>query len=330
MKLILAPMRGYTDKIFREVWSKHFSGIDEAVTPFIPLGKADGVSDKLLKDFLEPENVPFSVTPQALSNNAEAFLVLAKRLADLGFRELNWNMGCPFRMVARKTKGSGLLCKPDFVDAFFDKIFSDSPLEISVKIRLGREKAEEMHGLLPILNRYPLSRIFVHPRVGVQMYEGRPDLDAFSLFLEKCEKPVSYNGDIWTLADYSAISARFPEISSWMLGRGLLCDPFLAERLRGNPISKDEKNRFISFYEDLENAYAKSLSGASHLLARLKGWWACFHLFFEDGEGVFKKLRKMDRLDAFRKEAAVFFEGAEIRKPSQESWIGQGSLKKEE
>lgn len=313
-------MRGYTDRIFRKVWAKHFSGIDEAIAPFIPLGKAEGISDKLVRDFLQPENLSFPVIPQALSNHADAFILLARRLSDLGFKELNWNMGCPFRMVAKKGKGSGLLAKPDFVDDFLEKVFKESPLEISVKIRLGREKSDEMDALLPVLNRYPLKRIIVHPRVGVQMYEGRPDLSAFSIFLEQCEKPVTYNGDIWTEADYAAISKRFPEISSWMLGRGLLADPFLAERLKGEPSRGDEKERFVAFYRDLEEGYAESLAGPSHLLARLKGWWALFSLFFEDGEATFKNLRKTKTLDVFQRELAFFLEQARIREPSQESW----------
>lgn len=325
MKLIMAPMRGYTDRIFRGIWARHFSGLDEAMTPFIPLGKIERIPDKLLKDFLSPEKRPFSVTPQALGNDSTAFILLAQRLADLGYEELNWNMGCPFRMVARKSKGSGLLSQPDLVDAFLERVFTASPLEISVKIRLGRKSSEEMHALLPVLNRYPLSRVIVHPRVGVQMYEGRPDLEAFSLFLEKCGKPVTYNGDIWSVADHEAVSTRFPKVDSWMLGRGLLSNLFLAEHLRGMPARQDEKERFTNFYQDLENAYAESLSGPSHLLSRLKGLWACFCPFFEKGENVFKKLRRIERLDCFRKEVASFIERAEIRKPSGKSWVRTGN-----
>ena len=48
---------------------------------------------------------------------------------------------------------------------------------LSIKMRLGRTTPDEIFKLLPVLDRYPLSQIVIHPRTARQMYGGRPDLD---------------------------------------------------------------------------------------------------------------------------------------------------------
>ncbi|WP_179953436.1 tRNA dihydrouridine synthase [Desulfobotulus mexicanus] len=322
--IIMAPMRGYTDRVFREVWSRNFSGVDEAVAPFISLQQAKDLSVKILGDLAKKETGSIPVVPQILGNHPAAFISLACRLEDMGFRELNWNLGCPFPMVAKKAKGSGLLCFPDRVDAFLEEVCSHSPLKVSVKIRLGRHSKDETGALLAVLNRYPLHRVILHPRIGVQMYEGRPDLKAFHYFLHASCHPLVYNGDIWSRDDFQALSSCFSGVNSWMLGRGLLADPFLPERIKGIFADKkeDELDRFILFYKDLEAAYQKKLSGPSHLLARMKGWWVCFNESFEGGDILFKKIRKLQKLDLFQKEVQAFFDSRPAWLPSRAGgWV---------
>ncbi|MCW7753703.1 tRNA-dihydrouridine synthase family protein [Desulfobotulus sp. H1] len=328
-QFIMAPMRGYTDAVFRDIWAKHFSGMDEAVAPFISLQQAKDLSSKILADVAQKGERSIPVIPQILGNSSQAFVALACRLADLGFQELNWNLGCPFPMVAKKTKGSGLLCFPERIDAFLEEACALSPLGVSVKMRLGRHDSRETTALLEVLNRYPLERIILHPRVGVQMYEGRPDLEAFRSFLRDSNHQVIYNGDIWSKDDFMALSTEFPGVKGWMLGRGLLADPFLAERLRGTFHSGDQTEliRFRSFYDDLENAYGKRLSGDSHLLSRMKGWWLCFQESFENGTSFFKSLRKLNRMEVFRREVTGFLDSKpRWRMPEAAGWVKGSSL----
>jgi tRNA-dihydrouridine synthase len=330
MRMIMAPMRGYTDAVFREVWSRHFTGLDEAVAPFISLHKASEVSLKTLGELGQKGTFSLPVTPQMLGNQPEAFLDLARLLADQGYTELNWNLGCPFPMVAKKARGSGLLCHPDRVDAFLERVCAASPVEVSVKIRLGRQRKEEMEAIVPILNRYPLSRVMVHPRIGIQMYTGRPDLAGFERFRAACHHPLVYNGDIWSQRDFTGLTRRFPGITSWMLGRGLLADPFLAERLRGGFRGEREETlaRFVAFYEELEAAYAARLSGPSHLLARMKGWWACFHQSFTEGERFFRKIRKIENLEAFGKAVQAFWDAEpDWQFSPNEGWVEEAEGK---
>ena len=139
-----------------------------------------------------------------------------------------------------------------------------------------------------------------------------------------------YNGDIWSEGDFFALAGRYPEISSWMLGRGLLADPFLPERIRGLSLTGTvpELQRFRAFYEDLEAAYAERLSGPSHLLARMKGWWASFHPSFAGGEAFFKKIRKMEKLLMFQEAVRIFLDGAPgWQNHELGGWIGEDGKK---
>ena len=108
------------------------------------------------------------------------FINLAVRLFDLGYMSVNWNLGCPFPMVAKKKRGSGLLPYPENIDAFLEKTVSSIPNRLSIKTRLGRRHINEIFKLMPIFNQYPLEEIIIHPRTGKQMYDGKTDLDTES------------------------------------------------------------------------------------------------------------------------------------------------------
>ncbi len=103
------------------------------------------------------------------------------------------------------------------------------------------------------------------------MYQGSADLDAFEAAMTACVHPFVYNGDITDTAFFSKVKHRFPEIRRFMIGRGLLANPFLAEEIKG--ISSDPARRLIRlqhFHDDLMTAYAARFSGPGHLIGRMK------------------------------------------------------------
>ena len=83
----------------------------------------------------------------------------------MGYDEVNLNLGCPSGTVVAKGKGSGLLGAPEALDRMLDRIFSGSPVAVSLKTRLGLEDPEEFARLLEIFGRYPVSLLIVHPWV---------------------------------------------------------------------------------------------------------------------------------------------------------------------
>ena len=163
--IYMAPLRGITDALFRRIYCRHFNGIDAAVAPFINPQRKSGLTDKLLADVL-PEADNLKLIPQQLNSDGDDFLALAERLYDLGYREINWNLGCPVPMVAKKRRGSGLLPFPDQIVAFLDHVIPRLKSRLSLKIRLGYHDHQESLDLLPRLDCYPLSEIIIHARLG--------------------------------------------------------------------------------------------------------------------------------------------------------------------
>ncbi|MCB2146213.1 MAG: tRNA-dihydrouridine synthase family protein [Deltaproteobacteria bacterium] len=308
--LILAPLRGFTDAVFRNAFHRHFQGIEEAVAPFVTSIKGRRIKPSHLKDLSPADNRAMPVVPQILSNRPDEFICLANTLVDLGYREINWNLGCPFPMVAKKMRGSGLLPHPELIDRMLDQTFRGFSGSLSIKTRLGRFSADEMEQLIPVFNRYPLARVIVHPRTGVQMYTGNVDLKAFQVILTRLSHPVVYNGDINDPATFKFLESGFPTVSGWMLGRGLLANPFLPEMIQSQGrLIGSRTTRFERFHDDLVAGYSRLFSGPGHVLDRMKGFWRYFTADFPEGRQIMKQIRKADSLDHYRQVVAAVFDG---------------------
>ena len=234
-KLYAAPMEGLTGYLWRQVHAELFGPADKYFTPFLSPNATCTFQRKEL-DEIDPEhNRGLNVVPQLLTNRAEHFLWAARELHDRGFREVNFNLGCPAGTVAAKRKGAGLLAYPQELDRCLEEIFAGLPrgMTVSVKTRIGKNDPGEWPGLLEIYRRYPLAELIVHPRLQKEFYKGTPHREAFSTVSGPW--PVVYNGDIWTAEDAAALSRDFPGTDAVMLGRGLMRDPSLLRQLRGGP-----------------------------------------------------------------------------------------------
>ena len=308
--LYLAPLRGITDAIYRNTYAEHFSGIDLAVAPFVTTHTGRRIKPVHVRDLKPAENRNMPVIPQVLSKNADDFIVLADHLFDMGYDLINLNCGCPFPQVAKKGRGSGLLCTPDRLDRLLDTVLAHIPNRLSIKTRIGRYAADEIHAVMSVFNRYPLESVTVHPRTGVQMYTGTPDMETFAWCLSECRHPVIYNGDITCLEGFRELERRFTEVAGWMVGRGVLVNPFLPGLLKGRPAeSPDRKNaRFQSFHDDLFERYRTRLSGPGHLLDRMKGLWKYFAGGFRDSETARKRIHKARSLSQYQTAVSAFME----------------------
>lgn len=242
--MILAPMQGLTEVLFRRVYEECFPGaIALAVSPFLSLTHGNlAEAWKKIDDVLPDANKgSIPVIPQILGKEPDEFVALGNRLNEVGYDEVNWNIGCPMRKVTGKHRGSGILPYPDEVRAVLDNVVPHLKPRLSVKMRLGLRSKEEIFNLIPILNDYPLASVTVHPRLGRQQYSGVPDLATFAEVLPLFKAPVVYNGDILTAADARRIRERFPQVADIMVGRGVLYSPVLPLEIAGALLSDDEK-----------------------------------------------------------------------------------------
>ena len=298
--IYFAHSQGITTKAFRAVYARYFAGVDKLFTPYFANIAVDYPLPALKMKALQHQSengIP--VIPQILSKSAPEILSFARSCAALGFGELNWNLGCPYPQVARKKRGSGMLPFPEMVDEILDQVMPHMPLSFSVKCRLGYTKASEIMDLLPVFNRYPVSELTIHARTGKQLYSGKTDPDAFGAALEGFQVPVVYNGDIFTTEDFRNISGLFPGISRFMIGRGILQDPFLPARIKGLPQPGDGRAVLRGFLDDLYFETRREKKDSPSALNAMKEYWTYLMFAFEEPVVVFRRLKKAGSFDDY-------------------------------
>lgn len=299
--LYLAPIRGITDWLFRTLFQRHFGGVDAAVAPFLNPQPHANIDLKQLHDLLPEHNLALPVVPQFLHTDPDGLVALAHRLHDLGYTQINWNLGCPAPMVTRKRRGSGLLPFPDAIIAFLDVILPRLPLQLSIKTRLGLNHPDELAALLPRLNDYPLKEVIIHTRLGKQLYRGATDPERFGQSLALSRHPLVYNGDITDLESWNRLRRQFPSVQRWMIGRGLLADPFLARTIKGEAFSREQRIAMTrAFHHDLFTGYQEVLAGPSHLLGRMKQIWAYLAASLPNSPKLWKKIKKAGTVERYR------------------------------
>ena len=305
--IILAPLQGFTDVTYRNVFSDHFSGVDEAVAPFISTMGQMRLKPTRIKDVDPEQNKKLFVVPQILGNVAKDFIFLADHLYQIGHKKINWNLGCPHSKIAKKKRGSGLLMYPEKIDAFLDIVIPKISNSLSIKLRLGRKSKNEIFKVLPVLDKYPLDEIILHPRTGIQMYEGTSDHDAFGKALFNSRHKFTYNGDITDLNSFHAVQKKYPGIQRFMIGRGLLSNPFLAEKIKDIQVNKNQIERLKDFHDDLFESYQKIFSGPAHLTGRMKGFWSYLGPSFKESRKSLKNILKTNSIAKYQSMVEKFF-----------------------
>lgn len=156
MKLYAAPLQGFTEAPWRNFHEEVFGGIDAYYTPFVRIERG-GFRNRDVRDIAPENNTVSHVVPQLIASTPVELERLAALFTEKGYKEADFNMGCPFPLVARKHKGSGILPYPAEVEALLKELTHYPELSFSVKMRLGWESADEWRPLLPLLNAAPLA-----------------------------------------------------------------------------------------------------------------------------------------------------------------------------
>lgn len=303
-----APLDGITKRVFRRVWHKHFGGADRYFIPFISPTDQHVITPRDRRELENPEGLP--QVPQVMAKRAADFSWAAEALADMGYTEVNLNLGCPSGTVTAKGKGSGLLADPDALDRFLDEVFSGTRVPVSVKTRLGYNVPEEFPRLLDVFNRYPIACLTVHPRVRPEKYRGTVHMDQFARACAESRNPVCYNGDLTSVSGVRALEARFPGLSAAMIGRGAIADPALFRRLRGGtPASKEELQAFTA---ELYRAYQDVYGQAAPASQRMKEVWFYLIHLFDGGERLGGRMRRSRGPGAYEDLEAQIFQELEL------------------
>lgn len=300
--LLSSPLQGFTDFRFRNAFHKYFGGIDTFYAPYIRLNGKLVIKNSYQKDLQPENNTTLEVIPQVMTNNADEFLFVVKYIQDLGYTELNWNLGCPYPMVTKQGMGSGLICNPDKINEILYRAHSETNVTVSMKMRMGYEHAEEILDVFPILDTYPLKNIAIHARIGKQLYKGGVDLDAFQRCTEHTRHKLYYNGDITSVSKFKEMQERFPMIDHFMIGRGLIADPFLPKMIK-NDLTEYPKDRwkiFAEFHDTIYQQYDEALSGPTPIKMKMQGFWEYFAQSFSNPQKTFKKIKKANNPRAYQ------------------------------
>lgn len=292
--LLSSPLQGFTDFRFRNAFHKHFGGIDTFYSPYIKLNGKLVVKGSYERDILPENNDTLEVIPQIITNDAEEFLFVAKYVQQFGYKELNWNLGCPYPMVAKCGMGSGLISNTSQIEHILKRVHNETDIIVSMKMRMGYENANEILDVFPILEQYPIKNIAIHARIGKQLYKGGVDLDSFQKCLDTSKQKIYYNGDITSVAKFNELQERFPSIDHWMIGRGLIADPFLPSMIKNNT-TEYPKNRleiFEAFHDEIYQEYDAYLQGPTPIRMKMLGFWEYFSESFSNPQKTFKKIKK--------------------------------------
>ena len=328
IRLSLGPFQGITDAPFRNVFKRHFGGIDKFYTPFFTGIQKDHAKNLQVEEIDPAYNDVKTLTPQILSTDATEILRFAVQCKELGYQEINLNMGCPFPRVANKKRGCGLLPYPEKIDAMLSTVFERIDMKFSIKCRLGYFSPDEIVPVIDIFNQFPLSELIIHPRIGKQLYKGEADVKHFAELIPRIKAPLVYNGDIVSVESFERIQEQVKPVNEFMLGRGLLANPFLAEEIKhhlwgtlsegasfvGTDVTKltpltgcPKPQRLHAFVVELYEDRLRHAGGSPKVLGRMKELWSYLMYSFDEPQDIWRKIKKINALKEYEEAVETVF-----------------------
>lgn len=294
MQLSLAPLQTYTDFHFRNAHQQIFSGVDKFYAPYLKMNNDGTIKEGPKKDIL-PKHNPFQkVVPQLMACNSAEFMIMANYIEELGYEEVNWNLGCPYPMVTNKNLGAGMLDKPEFIYRILDEVGKQTGLKIGIKMRMGMESTADILAILPELNNYDLTEIIIHARYAKQLYTGTCDHDQFEKCIDLTKHSLTYNGDIVDSDEFLELKNRFSSVSNWMIGRGAMINPALFEEIKTGEFDSSAiyRIKLFDFTKKLASSLQAYNDSPGYALGKLQSYWEYLSEGLSDGKNIYRKLKK--------------------------------------
>jgi len=206
-------------------------------------------------------------------------------------------------MATNRGRGAALIQKPDLVAAFILYISEYSNLTVSIKTRIGMKNDAEIFPLLEKLSCENIQYCIIHPRNAAQLYKGQINYAAF----QKCKElfqniDLIYNGDITSSTEFRRLKEMFPSQEKWMIGRGLLANPFLAEEIKRNekqPATQQLK-RLLAFSFRFIDEIESDSNDPGHALNRIKTQFIYLAESFPNPKKTFKSIKKSKSMEEIR------------------------------
>lgn len=286
---ILAPMEDVTDIVFRHV-------VSEAARPDVFFTEFTNT-----ESFCHPEGIhsvrgrlTFNEDEQPMvahiwGDKPEQFKEMSFGLADMGFKGIDLNMGCPVANVAKKGKGSGLILRPERAAEIIQAAKAGG-LPVSVKTRLGYYNIEEWKEWLRHVFKQDIANLSIHLRTRKEMSKVDAHWELIEAIKEMRDEVapqtlLTINGDIPDRQKGMELATKYG-IDGVMIGRGIFHNPFAFEKDPREHTSKELLDLFrlhLELFEKYSNEetqqfkslrrffkiYVRGIRGASELRHQL-------------------------------------------------------------
>lgn len=256
---ILAPMEEVTDVVFRHVVSEagrpdvFFTEFTNSESYCHPEG-IRSVKGRLT--FTEDEQ---PMVAHIWGDNPENFRQMSIGMADMGFRGIDINMGCPVPNVTKNGKGSGLIRRPE-VAAELIQAAKAGGLPVSVKTRLGFSEIDEWKDWLKHILKQDIVNLSIHLRTRDEMSK----VDAHWELIPEIKKLrdevapdtlLTINGDIPDRQTGLKLAEQYG-VDGVMIGRGIFHNPFAFEKKPKEHSSKELLD-LLRLHLDLLDQYSE-------------------------------------------------------------------------
>jgi len=223
--LILAPVAGHTDSLFRRL-IKGLGGCGLVVSELVSTEgmTRDRSRSAHLTHFDEDER-PISI--QIFGSNPARMAESAAIVESMGADIVDINVGCPVKKVVRQGGGSNLLRDLPLLRQIFTTVRKAITIPLTVKIRSGWDRNSiNAVEVLKMAEDCGVEALTIHGRTRCDMFSGSSDWDVIAAVKKQAHIPVIGNGDVFTPVDAERMF-RETGVDGIMMGRGVLSNPWL-------------------------------------------------------------------------------------------------------
>ncbi len=292
-------MEGITNHIYRSVASEMMD-MDIICTEFVRLSGLQ-FHPKQVRDEIELyPNMTLSV--QLMGEDPKLFAETVPYFEDKGIRIIDLNLGCPSARVNRHSCGAAMLTDLALLKTVVSSIRSSCNVTFSCKMRAGWDNTEPALEIANILEGEGIDFLTIHPRTRQQKYTGNANWDIIKSIKEHAKIPIIGNGDIFNIYDAKAM-LDYTNCNGIMMGRGVLQDPFLLNKVTPYLDRAEEIHIPLSQYEQFYTELARRMAAERHpdksILNKLKEHFRYFCLMFNESAATWEQIKQSQSVDHF-------------------------------